>query len=121
MKKHPLGRELDPQWEKGRRLLFHGLFVPTLWQRVQILFGFNVLMSSKVYTQHIPGRCATGVFPRITSAIDMKDPQVQIILKLQAEGAKIDALPSADQFEAHEKMLEELAKIPGAKSDDKKT
>ncbi len=115
MKKHPLGRELDPQWEKGRRLLFHGLFIPTFWQRMKIAVGFNILMSSKVMTQHSPGRCATGVFPRLTTAVDMKDPQVQIILKLQAEGAKIDTLPSADQYEAHERMLEDLKKIPGSK------
>jgi hypothetical protein len=111
-KKHPiLGRELDPQWQHGRRLINHGLFKPTFRQRVAIMFGMNVVFTVNTFTQHNPGRTASGVFPRITSATDPNDKRLDLLLKIEDQRALLAALPSAEQFEAAEQMKEAWEKL----------
>lgn len=111
-KKHPiLGKVMDPQWKNGRKLVFHNLFTPTWKQRFQILFGQNVFISSKVHTEHSPGRCATGCFPRITTAIRADDPQLKLLTQIEDTQAEIAQLPSGEQYAAAEKMSEEYNRL----------
>lgn len=104
--KTPRGRELDPDWSKGRKLYQHELFKPTFINRIKILLGWNIVISMKVFTQHSPGKCAVGLFAVTTTAIDVNDPRLERIAKSET-GEFVD-LPAREEFEKHDKERESV-------------
>jgi hypothetical protein len=109
--KQPIGRVLDPQWAKGRKLSFHNFKKFTLGERLKILCGANLVVSSQVFTQHSPGQCATGAEVRVTKAVDPKDPQLAAFLKLEEDRGELKDLPTADQFKMNAEIKEAAKKI----------
>jgi hypothetical protein len=63
----PTEREVPTNFEKGRvwkPILEY--WKPAWWQRVQILFGFNVVIHVKAVSQHNPGVVACSTTPSVT-------------------------------------------------------
>lgn len=89
----------------------HKVFIPTIWQRIQIMCGMNVLMSGVMFTEHKPGNVAGTVIARITSITDPKDPKLALLLKVEAEKAVLANLPAKEQFEAAKKIQEDYKKV----------
>ena len=73
-------REVPADFSKGRVWQDIRYYSPKWWERIAILFGWNLLIHVKVISEHSPGRVAAGVTPQITkySARDLKEnPSLQ--------------------------------------------
>lgn len=107
--KRPEGKVLDPKWKV--KLVNHGLFKPSWWQRIQLLFGMNVLFTVETFTEQRPGNSACGVYPRLTSFTDTSDQRFITFLKIEQEKGRIQELPAAEQFAEAKRIKEKWEQL----------